>query len=502
MAQTRLVLEPGSMENKPKVVVQPPDSRGLRKVSIGGTTVGSAWTLRELRRILGRLGYPKDVDVHDRVSICWRGGGSETWPARNWLRRTSGAFLIAGLLGSMVLLALIGIPDAFGALTFAQRIAGFVFILAGAVEGVAALAVLDFWGKRQLKYAGAVTLLGVLIALATDSLLLFMWLQEMEYTRYLLAYLPLWIWSIWALWILLRGKAWRGIPYPKKFAAGVAVTALLATVNLAYSAIYQPGSNPVLIKMTARFGTPISDPAHPIIHLPLTLHAKNIGKVPAYIINDSYAVYGYSAEFSEKRKGGQKDRQRALEGGFDVELHAGVPEVQAISTGTFYARGGWLEPGEEYSKEKVVQLPKGSKYHLMEAEFELDIMRKDRGRIDEEFEIPHFSWKKEAGSLYCPPEECTEAVIHRGRLSHNNNIINVTRRPVYLTAEWVPLFPGGSFPFMATYMSSSPDFIPEDEAALKEAEDESVREKERYGVFHSWASTVVPFAALLKSPAA
>ncbi|MFJ8077002.1 hypothetical protein ACIQ7Q_24435 [Streptomyces sp. NPDC096176] len=53
---------------------------------------------------------------------------------------------------------------------------------------------------------------------------------------------------------------------------------------------------------------------------------------------------------------------------------------------------------------------------------------------------------------------------------------------------------------MYTFLSSSPDFVPEDEAAAKEAEKESAREIERYGVFTIDAFTAVPFAVLLKPP--
>ncbi|MFD7319980.1 hypothetical protein ACFV9D_02655 [Streptomyces sp. NPDC059875] len=488
------------MENNgTKVVVEPPDSRGLRRISVSGATVGSAWSLRGMRRILWRLGYPKDIDVRDHPSVSWRGGGSETWPDHTWRRRVTSTLLIAGLLGSMVLLVRIGIPDAFGALTFSQRLTGFLFILSGAVAGVAALAVLDYWGKRRSKYTGGVVLLGVLIALATTSLLLFMWLQEREYTPYLLMYLPLWFWSLWALWLLLRQKAWRGIPQPHRFAAGAAATALLATVNLAYSAVYQPNSTPALLKLTAQFGTPRPDPVRSIVHLPLTLHVQNVGKVATYIINDDYSVYGYSAK-STKVKGGLKGRKEAMEGRFDAQLHAGTPVSQTISAGRFHSPGSWLEPGEEYKKEKVIRIPKNAKYDWVEVYFGMEAMRKDRGRIDDEFLIEHQSWDEEDGMVYCPPEACGDLLFssHRGRLRHNNNIINVTRRPVYVTAEWWLDKEDSS---MTTSMSSSADFIPEDEAAAIRAQEESEREKERYGVFYVDTSTAVPFATLLKTPA-
>ncbi|MFB9391020.1 DUF308 domain-containing protein [Streptomyces coeruleoprunus] len=485
------------MENTPKVVVEPPDRRGLRRISIGGETVGSAWSLRGLRRTLKRLGYPKHMDVHDRSSMCWRGGDSATWPDRTWRRRTTGALLIAGLLGSMVLLVLIGIPDAFGALTFAQKIAGWVFILSGALEGVAALAVLDFWGKRQSKYTGAVVLLGVLIALGTHSMLCFLWLQEREYTRYLFVYIPLWFWSAWALWLLVREKAWRGTPHPKKFAAGVAATALLATVNLAYSVVYEPSATPVLFKLTVRFGKPVLDRDGQVLHVPLTFHTRNIGKVPAYVINNDFSIYGISAKLSDDVTGELKARREAMVGEADsAELHTEAPEWETISAGVTADPGTHFEPGEEFSYEKIISLPAGAEYDSIEAHLTMQLMRKDRGKIDAEFSTPHYSWDKTEGQFWCPPKECGEFVTYRGRLRHNNNLVNVTRRPVYVNALWTV---DADDSYTYTFLSSSPDFTrPEDPG---KAEKESSRESERYGVLSLSAYSTVSFAALLNPPA-
>ncbi|MFI9584336.1 hypothetical protein ACIHCQ_21415 [Streptomyces sp. NPDC052236] len=402
--------------------------------------------------------------------------------------------MMAGLLGSMMLLAAVGSPDAVGALTFAGRITGYLFVVLGVVEGVAALAVLDYWGKRQLSFSGAVVLLGALIALGTDSLLLFMWLQEREYTRYLLAYFPLWCWSLWALWLLIREKAWRGTPHPKKFAAGVAATTLLAAVNLAYSAVYQPTSAPVLFSLTAKFGTPRIDPERQIIHLPLILQVKNTGQIPAYIISDEYSIKGLTADFSENA-GELRERREAMESNSDVRLYTGIPKEHTISAGPFYGPGSYLEPGEEYSEEKVVQLPRAARYDTVEAALTIELMRKDRGKVDlEEFIDSHPSWHKNEGAFYCPPDECWEHIAYRARLHHNNNIINVTRRPVYVTSIW-GVKPSKSD--SVTIISSSPDFRPGSLKYYTRAENESEREKERYGVVTVDAQAAVPFAALV-----
>ncbi|UYQ66053.1 hypothetical protein [Streptomyces peucetius] len=369
--------------NRPRVVVGPPDSRGLREIAVGGKTVGSAWSLRGLRRVLSRLGYPADLDVEDRSSILWSGGGSGTWPDRTWWRRSVITLMMAGLLGSMALLVAVGMPDAIGALTFAGRVTGFLFAFAGVVQGVAAPAVLDYWGKRQLKFSGALILLGTFVGLATNGLLLFMWLQEREYTPYVLTYLPLWCWSLWAFQLLIRKKAWQGVPYPKQFAAGVTVTTLLATANLAYSTLYQPTSAPVLFDLNVKFGTPRMDAKQPVIHLPVTFRARNSGQIPAYIISDGYWIYGVSVEYSSDG-GGLLEWRKTMDAGSDgskVGRYVKSPTREAIGAARFYGPGNWLEPGEQYVQERVVQLPKSAEYDVIEADLVMTLMegpRQDR----------------------------------------------------------------------------------------------------------------------------
>ncbi|MFB6437223.1 hypothetical protein ACFCVY_10635 [Streptomyces sp. NPDC056411] len=394
--------------------------------------------------------------------------------------------MMVGLLGSMVLLVDIGIPDAWGALTFAGRVTGFLFVLLGVVDGMAALAVLDYWGRRKLKHSGAVILLAVLIALASDSLLLILWLQEREHTPYLLMYFPLWCWSLWALRILFREKAWREIPHPKKFAAGVTATALLATVNIAYSAIYQPTAAPVLFSVKITFGKPRIDPERSIIFLPVTLQEKNTGTVPSYILADDYTVYGRSDKYANRDKG-LRDTRNAMENeDDDARLYAGVPTRETVSAGTLYQPGAWLEPGELYTEDRVIEFPKSAKYDAVEADLYVTIMRKDRGKIDEEFAIPRYSWHKDEGRFYCPPDKCGEYVIHHGVIRHNNNLINVTRRPRYVNSIWEVNSQNSQ---SGVYISSDPG-----------GGDDSKGEEGRYGIEEAEAHVTIPFAALLSPP--
>ncbi|WP_157852760.1 hypothetical protein RFN58_19715 [Streptomyces iakyrus] len=427
------------MSMQPWVTVGPPDGRGLRKITIGGEVVGSAWSLRDLRKILDRLGYAE----LDDTSFYWRGGDKETWPDCPWRRRTILALMIGGMLGSAILHLSIGWPDALRALTFAQRIVGAIFILAGLLLVGAVLAVYDYWGRREFRPSGTVVLVGTLVTLASSILLLIMWLEEREYTPYLLAFIPLSFWSLWALCLLVREKPWKEVPHPTRFAAGVAVTALLTAVSLAYSTMYQPTSAPINITLKVEFGTPQKSPDPQYIHVPLRLHAKNDGGIPVYILNSDYTVLGSSVSYSASGEGldqwaaATEDRGDTAE----AQRHASNDEDATVGSGPFYYPGAWLEKGEQYAKSTVIRIPRRSKYDTLKASLSIDIMRKDRGRIDEEFSISRFSWGEYEGEFYCPLNECRDYgpyVVYHGRVHHNNNLINVTRRPRYVTAFWGP----------------------------------------------------------------
>ncbi len=428
------------MDIRPWVVVEQPDRRGLRRISIHGKTVGTAWSLRELRKVLRSLGFPDDMDLDDGSRVYWRGGDSSVWPdGRGWRRRVVITLMLVGLLGSLALHVVIGWPDALGALTFAQRLVGVLFLLAAAVQGLALPAVIDYWGRQQFKLSGAFILLGVLMTLATTTLLLFLWLQEREFIFAAPLFLVLWLWSLWALRTLIHDGVWKGIPHPRKFAAGVTVTALLSAISLGYSIVYQPIVAPRHFALKAEFGTPKADADSPYLHVPLKLYAKNTGGIPSLILVDDYTVWGRLAEFSESGLG-MEEWKGAREEGWapDAEAFESEVEDEIVASGQFIGPATTMDPGEEFSMEKVITLPKNTEYETLEVNFAFHAIRQDRGRVDDEFSYEKLSWVESEGRYYCPPEDCGEHVIYHGRVHYNVNLINVTRKPRYVAAFWSP----------------------------------------------------------------
>lgn len=329
--------------------------------------------------------------------------------------------------------------DALGGLTFSGRLTGVLLVLAGAVQAVAAASACDFWGKRTLRYSGAVVVAGVFIAVATQGLLLAVWFQEREWTPYLPVFLALSAWSLWAAWTVWRARAWKGIPYPKSFTAGVAATVLLASANFAYSAVYQPHAALVHVKVEATFGTPKPDPELPLTYLPVTLHVKNEGAVPGYIANSIYWVWGRESRFDAKKTGLDRSEWRAdTEGGADTEVHVEPTAARTIDTGSVIPEGAWMAAGTDFTTERVVQIPTDAQYDLVSTYMSVIFVRGDRGKIDPKFVNPIFSWRQKSERFFdCSATSCNEYVLHHGRIRHNNNIINVTRRPRYISsARW------------------------------------------------------------------
>ena len=473
------------MSIRPWVRVGPPDSRGLRRIVVGSETVGSVWSLTELRRLLTRLGYPENLDLDDPGQVFWSGGGSSTWPDRPWRRRATTVLMTAGMLASTILHMLIGWPDALGALTFAQRVTGAVFVLSAVVLGAATVAAVDHCGRRRSRASGALVLLGTLITLATTGLLLFMWFEETEFTPYLLIFAPLWCWAVWALWLLVRERAWQALPRPRTFAAGVVVTALLSAVSLAYSTMYQPVSAPVHIALKAEFGTPRPDPRHPYVHVPLKLSMKNDGGIPAYVLIDDYSVYGRTAEYgsgSDRVREWRKSLDAA--GAGEAERYVDQLQYTPISSGLFYRPGDSLDVGQRFELQRVVQIPRNAEFDEINVLLQVTFMRKDRGRIDaRELRQVHRSWDR-SSPHYCAVKECGEQLVFHGRVRHNNNLINVTRTPRYVTAVWAPdqspRYSVSSFHFRGPVARS-----------------EERREDTRYGVATTHVDMSVPVVELL-----
>ncbi|MGW7450402.1 hypothetical protein [Streptomyces sp. NPDC054787] len=189
---------------RPQVIVHAPDNRGLREVSVAGRTVGRAWSLPDLRRVLRQAGMPPDLNLGHPGEVRWR-ADPDLWPDRPWRRRAQACFITLGLLVSAAVLFRVGLSDALRALTFGGRVMGVVFLTGALLETVAAGAVFDRWGKRATRYAAQCVLLGVVIATVTSLMFLVLQWEGGYHAGLFPLWLALVVWSAWA-WSTFREK--------------------------------------------------------------------------------------------------------------------------------------------------------------------------------------------------------------------------------------------------------------------------------------------------------
>jgi hypothetical protein len=213
--------------------------------------------------------------------------------------------------------------------------------------------------------------------------------------------------------------------------------------------------------LEAKFGRPRQDPSRPFVQIPLKLTVKNTGEVSVYVVINDFTVYGRTARYTERGNSSAQAWKESFHHEEEAERHVDGLTYERLSSGRLYEPGDVLEAGQEDSREHVVQIPRTVPYDLLHVDLQLTYLRKDRGRIDvEHFREPHESWRhprytcRAAG---CPPD----TLAWTGRVRHNNNLVNVTRKPLYVTAFWSPrshpLYSVSSFHFTGGWIDPAAD---------------------------------------------
>ncbi|MER5413424.1 hypothetical protein [Streptomyces virginiae] len=396
------------MANARVVVVGAPDDLGVREVLIDGRSVGKAWSEQEFRNLLSREGVPADHPV------SWLGEDGTVWPDRAALRRTTGFFMVVGLLATAYPLFKIGVSDSGDALTYAGRVGGFTILVVAVVEVFAAAAAVDFWGGRRWRYSGVAVLVGVVIALLCGISILVLQIGE-HFNRYTAIGIALVVWSAAALSELFACRAWKGLQVPRSIAIGVILSVLLAGSNLAYSQIYVPYVKTPLIQGGAEFKESNMVKGGSL-YVTVHLYVRNAGQVPVYLLGSIYWIHGAPASPP------------------DVT----VTDYDLVYDGEFVSPvGRVLNPGEEVSQDAVVEIqdPENRKkhpYETLRAETEVYVIRKDRMTLAADYpnsRVHRAQIVKEDGQA--APKGAKYR--NRSQMENSSEILNATRGPQRIT---------------------------------------------------------------------
>ncbi|MEU7062095.1 hypothetical protein [Streptomyces sp. NPDC046197] len=444
------------MGNGALVVVHPPNYEGARQVTIGMQRK-LVRSREELVHFLRRNDF--DGDIEDTSLVEWRGGGSRVWgrpgtgpsDKGSWKKWSTFTLMVGGFLGAAIFFGNSAKKDIMGALTYTGRLAGASLLVMAFIALVAAVTIcVDYSLRHRLKYSGAVVLFGVIAVLGSNLLLLGAQVGVGEYTHWVFLWIAFIVWSSWVLWELIyRQRAWGEVPHRRRFATALSVSAAIAAANFTYTQIYQPYALPVTVTATASFGTARMDPKGQILHLPLTLRYKNTGKVSASVVAFNYEVIGVTWTRNPDGQDVEKLRGYLESGDSDLDIYTGVKTPYEITKGMLVEPGREtiLDPGDEVTEERVVEIPAKSGYFdAVEAYAEGIVMKQDRAIMAGEPENwKSFSWKKERGRSNAPRWVTDQAgvpadsdyVEYRARLRYSNEILNLIRKPRYMTMWWV-----------------------------------------------------------------
>ncbi|MCB5167680.1 hypothetical protein LG634_22970 [Streptomyces bambusae] len=418
------------MENHPAVAVGAPDELGLRKVSAGGKTLGAVRSAAELQRLLRHHGLAFETDVQ------WCGGDSTVWPDRPWPRRIAGVLMAAGLLATAVLLVKVGMADATGALSYAGRLAGATFIAAGIVEFIGVFAAADYWTRRQSRFSGGILLITAAISLVVNVVLLFVQIAGRTYTPYLWVWITLIVWSVWALHVLVRARAWKGLRNPKRVAMGALLSGVLAGTNLLYTQVYVPHVAAPLVESTAVFQPTSLGKDGTRLYVPVHFTVRNDGGVPVYVLGSIYWI-----------KGVPRNADRAKQPYIDQCTASGkakpksLPKFTLLVSHEFIAPPGRaLTPGEEFSGDTVVTIDRKhwSCYETVTVQTEMYMVRQDRTKIDPGYELSRMYRDRLSPAQQVDPEGPPgDYFRYQGEVSNSNEILNATRGRQRVTMWWM-----------------------------------------------------------------
>ncbi|MFJ1561861.1 hypothetical protein [Streptomyces mirabilis] len=428
------------MRNSRPVVVEAPDDRGQRAVRVRGKTVGRAWSRRGLERLVRRAGLPS-LGLDDPDQVDWLADPSD-WPDRPWRRRAAGALTALGLLVSAAVLFYVGTKDAVNALAYGGRVVGVVFVTASLVEAVAALAVGDYWGKRALRYSGTAVLVGVGSVTVTDLLFLITQIQGWSYTIFLWLWIGLALWAGWALWTLTGQRVWRQIPHPKGVALSVVVSGIIGIAGLSYSQMYVPYSTPVETPFSVSFGTPALSADGSALHVPEHVEFRNTGSVRIYVVGTLWKAVAWPTRFAEKGTG-EDTWKRELQGFDETVRHVLYAPSRMLAMGEFADPGNRLDPGDDVSRDFVVDVPLRSGIGRVEILADMSFIRADRGKLGNSYQGSYeASWNQETRvHEHDGPDWLTDAgdefYRYHAKVYHSSEMLNLTHATDYVSAWWV-----------------------------------------------------------------
>ncbi|MFJ5533468.1 hypothetical protein [Streptomyces sp. NPDC093261] len=332
----------------------------------------------------------------------------------------------------------IGIEDLSGALTFPGRITGAVLIVVSLTTLLGAAAVVDHWFWNTFAYSGLVALIGASAAFLTNAMLLVETCKSGESPFYQALLGMLTAGAAWAVFVVWRTTV--VIPAPKRVAAAMIVSLVIAAANFGYQSLFQPfqhGSKP-LIKLT--MGTPVLSQDRKAFAVPVDISLENHSDVGFYVLGTEIHAMGERVSLSARDRLRQQWRADAEQWKYFQEKNPlSRREIhqpgELVAAQPFMPPGAWIDANDAFATRTVVQLPIDTPYDRVAFYAKGSFARKDRLGLVPPLQFEGYSWNGGHVPRWMKSPDL-DAVVYRGRVHENNAIDEHTREARYVTVYW------------------------------------------------------------------
>ncbi|MFF0791222.1 hypothetical protein [Streptomyces spiralis] len=351
------------------------------------------------------------------------------------------AVIVLVLLLTTLPLSLLGVDDLFHALTFPGRITGAVLIAVALTTLLGAVAALDHWFWHSFPYAGAVALIGAFAAFVTNLFLLVETTKDGDSATFSALFAALTAGSAWAVVAVWRTSV--VIPAPKRVAAALIVSSVIAIANFGYQNLYQPYQRETRPLLKLSTGKPDVSQDGKAFAVPVDITFENHGTVGFYVLGTEFHAMAEHVPLSKTDRLREQWRTDAQQWATSQEKNPlSRREIhqpgQLVQAQPWMNPGDWIDPGDEFSVRVVVQLPMDTPYDQVALYASASLARKDRLDLEAPLQFKAYSWKGNSAPAWVKEQEKSglDTLIYQARVHENNAIDEHTRKPRNVTVYW------------------------------------------------------------------
>ncbi|MEU7425397.1 hypothetical protein [Streptomyces sp. NPDC040750] len=330
-----------------------------------------------------------------------------------------------------------GFQDFRQALTFAGCVTGAALMMAALIMLVGIGAVVDCWGRGPSSNFRVVALISTGVALLTNILLALQTWNDGEKLCYQVLTIVLSVSSLST--VVLVWRRLDEIPAPKRVAAALIISTLVAVANFSYQYLFQPYRREATPLVQLNPGKAVLSADGKVFSVPVDIKLVNHSDMGFYVLGAEFHAMGEDVTVSPRDQAPAKWRQEAEQWSRYREKHP-LTRREVYQPGKLVAAQPWLPPGnwvegnDESLTRTVVQLPSNTSFDKLTFYATLSLARKDRLVMDH-FGGLAYSWRGDAVPPWMNQKE-VDTVIQRAEMQENNAIDQMTRKKRRVTTYW------------------------------------------------------------------